>query len=70
MITVVEMDEQIRLDSRLRRVLVDGTGRVKDVRDEVIVHEHWVKDEAGVWHRISSEQWHGLQVGDRLEVCR
>jgi hypothetical protein len=69
-VTVAEKEEQSRLESRLRGVHIDRSGRVGEEREDVLVQEHWIRDTAGRWHRVSAEQWHGVAVGGDVEVCR
>ena len=69
-IVVAEMDERPRLRSEPTGLRTDELGRVKAQRRDVIVSEHWVRDQAGRWYRVDAEVWGTAQPGRPLVVCR
>ncbi|MBI4635254.1 MAG: hypothetical protein HY727_02795 [Candidatus Rokubacteria bacterium] len=69
-IVVVDRESRVRLQSRIRGIRVDPLGRVNEDREDVIVHEYWVKDASGRWHKVGEASWRDAALGAELEVCR
>jgi hypothetical protein len=69
-IVVAGKEERPRLRTEARGLRTDETGRVREVRRDVIVTEHWVQDQAGHWYRVSEPAWRASTAGQSMEVCR
>jgi hypothetical protein len=68
-ITVAKKEERARLET-VPHGYTSETGRLEELRRSEIVHEYWVLDADGTWHRISLEQYRAAEVGQVLGICR
>ena len=69
-INVAAKEQRTRVESEFRGVTTDQSGRVVERRQDVPVHEYWVRDTDGRWYRVSEAAWRDAKVGEPLEACR
>ena len=62
-------EERTRLDSEFRGVRTDEVGRVGQVRRDRLVHEWWVRDTQGRWHRVEEDTYRAAEPGREVGVC-
>lgn len=62
-------EERTRLESEFRGVRTDPLGRVGEVRQDRLVHEWWVRDAEGRWHRVDEETYRAAEPGQEVRVC-
>jgi hypothetical protein len=68
-VVVDRREERTRLDSEFRGVRTDELGRVGEVRRDRLVHEWWVRDTQGRWHRVDEETYRAAPPGRDVGVC-
>ena len=62
-------EERSRLESEFRGLRTDGAGRVAETRQDRIVHEWWVRDTEGRWHRVDEATYRAAEPGREIAVC-
>ena len=46
------------------------TGYVREIPQDRVAREFWLKDTNGRWDRVSESIWRSTEVGKSVEVCR
>jgi hypothetical protein len=68
-VVVERREERSRLESEFRGLHTDGAGRVAETRQDRIVHEWWVRDTEGRWHRVDEGTYREAEPGREIGVC-
>jgi hypothetical protein len=69
-VTVAQKEERSHMEMVSKGLGTSPTGRVEELRVPEVVREYWVRAPDGTWHRVSADQYRGVEVGGSVEVCR
>ncbi|MBI1845656.1 MAG: hypothetical protein HYR86_01630 [Candidatus Rokubacteria bacterium] len=69
-VVVTDKRDDMRVETRVIDTRVEPSGRVREQREQFVIHDYLVKDPSDRWYRVPEPTWRAAKIGDSVTVCR